>query len=55
MSSSMYLSTVRVVLEHYRVSWAGAHSREPRIGQKLDFFKAVNPATFLGKIITHYW
>ena len=58
---------IQEILIFLSVSWQGvrdsarlcrvsqAHSREPRIEQKLDFFKAVNPVSFLGQIITHYW
>lgn len=52
-SSSEHLSRVQEILAGSAVSWA--HSRKPSVKQKLDFSEAVNPVSFLGQIITHYW
>lgn len=52
-SSSEHLSRAQEILAGSAVSWA--QSREPGEKQKLDFSEAVNPVSFLGQIITHYW
>lgn len=51
--SSERLSRAQEILAGSAVSWA--QSREPGVKQRLGFSEAVNPASFSGQIITHYW
>jgi hypothetical protein len=48
------LSRVRKILQGHWSLLGWRSSREPVIGHKLDFFKAVNPGSFMRQIVTQH-